>query len=112
MLDCLPFISIQESKPMRILRLLPLIAMLAVTFAQPETPLRVSAEKIPPPAKLDINTATPAQLRSLPGMGDAYVRRIIAGRPYTAKNQLVTRGVLPAGAYSRIQDLIVAHRPK
>jgi len=61
---------------------------------------------------LDINTATPVQLAALPGMGPVYVRRIIAGRPYTAKNQLVTRGVLPKPAYEGIQDRIIAHRPK
>jgi DNA uptake protein ComE-like DNA-binding protein len=60
----------------------------------------------------DINTATAAQLRALPGMGDAYVARIIAGRPYTAKNQLTTRGILPAAAYEEIKAQIVAHRPK
>ena len=47
---------------------------------------------------LDINTATAAKLKALPGMGDAYVQRVIAGRPYTAKNQLTTRGILPAEA--------------
>jgi DNA uptake protein ComE-like DNA-binding protein len=61
---------------------------------------------------LDINTATPAELKSLPGMGDAYVQRVIAARPYTAKNQLTTRGILPAAEYERIRDLIIAHRPK
>ncbi len=59
---------------------------------------------------LDINTATAAELKTLPGMGDAYVKRIIDGRPYTAKNQLATRGILPQAAYERIRDLIVAHR--
>jgi DNA uptake protein ComE-like DNA-binding protein len=59
---------------------------------------------------LDINTATPKQLDALPGFGPAYTRRVIAGRPYTAKNQLVTRGVVPQGAYERVSDLIVAHR--
>jgi DNA uptake protein ComE-like DNA-binding protein len=61
---------------------------------------------------LDINTATAAQLKALPGMGDEYVRRIIAGRPYTAKNQLTTRGILPPSAYEQIRELIIAHRPK
>ncbi len=60
---------------------------------------------------LDINTATAAELKALPGMGDAYVQRVIAGRPYTAKNQLTTRGILPAEAYGKIKDLIIAHRP-
>ena len=61
---------------------------------------------------LDINTATAAQLKALPGMGDEYVRRIIAGRPYTAKNQLTTRGILPQPAYEQVRDRIIAHRPK
>jgi competence protein ComEA len=57
---------------------------------------------------LDLNTATFAQLRQLPGMGDTYVRRILADRPYNAKNQLLTRGVLPAPAYDLIKNLVVA----
>ena len=74
------------------------------------------AQSAPPPQlavqgqPMDINRATAAELKSLPGMGDAYAKRIIDGRPYTAKNQLVTRGVLPQAAYERIRDLIVAHR--
>ncbi len=60
---------------------------------------------------LDINTATPQQLKALSGFGDAYVRRVIAGRPYSAKNQLLTRGVLPQSAYDKIASSIVAHRP-
>jgi DNA uptake protein ComE-like DNA-binding protein len=61
---------------------------------------------------LDINTATAAELKALPGMGDAYAQRVIAGRPYTAKNQLTTRGILPAAEYERIKPLIIAHRVK
>ena len=62
--------------------------------------------------KLDINTATPAQLKSLKGIGDAYSKRIVDGRPYTAKNQLTTRGILPAATYEGIKDQIVARAPK
>jgi competence protein ComEA len=81
-----------------------------VTTAAPQPTI---AEKIAASKELlDINTATPIQLRALPGMGDAYVQRVIAGRPYTAKNQLTTRGILPAAAYEQIKALIIAHRPK
>lgn len=59
---------------------------------------------------LDINTATEAELRALPGMGVAFARRVLEGRPYTAKNQLLTRGVLPQDTYGRMRDQIVAHR--
>jgi len=61
---------------------------------------------------LDLNTATLAQLKSLPGMGVVYAQRVIAGRPYTAKNQLVTRGILPRDTYEKLQSLVVAHRLK
>jgi hypothetical protein len=61
---------------------------------------------------LDLNTAAPAQLRALPGMGDAYVKRIVDGRPYTAKFQLLARGILPREAYEGIKDRIIAHRSK
>lgn len=62
--------------------------------------------------KLDINTASADQLKAIPGIGDAYAKRIIDGRPYTAKNQLTSRGILPVAVYNKIKDQIIASRPK
>jgi competence protein ComEA len=76
--------------------------------AEPTIAQKIAASK----ELLDINTATVAQLKALPGMGDAYVQRIVAARPYTAKNQLTTRGIIPQEEYEKIKDQIIAHRPK
>ena len=57
---------------------------------------------------MDINSATKEQLASLPGIGDAYSAKIIAGRPYKAKNQLDQRKIVPHATYEKIKDMIIA----
>ena len=57
---------------------------------------------------VDINSAGKAELKTLPGIGDAEADKIIAGRPYLTKAHLVTHSIIPAGTYESIKGRIVA----
>src|SRR4051794_1215059 len=62
-----------------------------------DTPTSAAAAKRG--ALLDINTASIAELKALPGIGDAYSAKIVAGRPYAKKDQLVSKKVIPQATY-------------
>jgi competence protein ComEA len=61
--------------------------------------------------QIDINSASKEDLSSLPGIGNVYSQKIIDGRPYHAKTDLKTKGILPAGVYSKISGMIIAKQP-
>jgi competence protein ComEA len=61
---------------------------------------------------VDINAATAAQLKALPGVSDSDSAKIIQSRPYSDKGQLVTKKVVSEATYDRIKDHIVARQPR
>ena len=91
----------------------PVLAfLLIVPLSAPITASASSAGPPRPPTDvpdlLDINTATAEQLNALLGIGDAYSQKIIKGRPYQRKDELVQRQILPRATYENIKYKIVA----
>ena len=77
-----------------------------------EMPIKNEAAKTVAATTVDINSATLDELKALPGVGDVYAQKIIDGRPYKGRNELVDKKILPEAVYGKVRLLVKARQPK
>lgn len=80
-------------------------AQTAATSQPAKAVVKPVAKQIAPAAKIDVNSASQAELEKLPGIGPAMAKKIIAGRPYASAADLAKAGV-PAKTLGTITPLV------
>jgi competence protein ComEA len=98
-------------------KLVLLFALLAVVTTLAVTAQDKGKKPAPPPPPpkekiiaelMDLNSATKEQLMTLPGIGDAFAAKIIAGRPYRVKTELVSKNIIPKATFNKISAKVIA----
>jgi DNA uptake protein ComE-like DNA-binding protein len=85
-----------------------LVAAAGATTKAPSPAPTASGSKATTPKPMDINSASKAQLMSLPGIGEAEAKKIMAGRPFRSTARLVADNILSQAAYNALKGRIVA----
>ena len=103
---------------MKLFKTLFMIVTMALLTATVPAQTPGGAKPKPPAAAastdtlVDINSASVDDLKALPGIGEKYSAKIVAGRPYANKSQLVSKNIIPQATYNKIQDKIIAKQKK
>jgi hypothetical protein len=102
--------------PFKSLTLFVAIAFLGI-FSDPswtaergKVPVASDRVRTPAPTRIkpvDINSGSIEQLRALPGIEDSDAQKIVAGRPYQKKQDLVSRKIIPETIFEKIKDRII-----
>jgi competence protein ComEA len=87
-------------------------AAVSQTPSSSTAPAASTKASTPASQLVDLNSATIDELKALPGIGDAYSKKIVDGRPYAKKTDLVRRKIIPQATYDKIADEVIAKQPK